>query len=73
MTTSFLLAGSFSPAYQRSLIVLSTAMLMFAAKILHNADLINLLKSSLELDVSTLYCLYGFVLTCHGFIICEQD
>ncbi|KAL3538274.1 hypothetical protein ACH5RR_001640 [Cinchona calisaya] len=44
-------SGSFSPAYQRSLVVLSTAMLMFAAKIHHNADLINLLKSSFESDV----------------------
>ncbi|XP_027159144.1 uncharacterized protein LOC113760669 isoform X1 [Coffea eugenioides] len=43
--------GTFSPAYRRSLIVLSTAMLMFTAKIYHIADLINLIKTSVDFDV----------------------
>lgn len=43
--------GSLPPAYQRSLFVLSFAMVMFAAKIYQIVDLINLLKSLFEFDV----------------------
>ncbi|CAI9103529.1 OLC1v1002029C2 [Oldenlandia corymbosa var. corymbosa] len=43
--------GSFSPAYQRSLLVLSVAMLMFTARIYHISDLVNILKSLIEHDV----------------------
>ncbi|KAK3031229.1 hypothetical protein RJ639_036884, partial [Escallonia herrerae] len=43
--------GSLSAAYQRSLLVLATAMLMFASKMYQNPDLSGLLKSLLEYDV----------------------
>ncbi|GFP87928.1 hypothetical protein PHJA_000936500, partial [Phtheirospermum japonicum] len=43
--------GSLSPAYQRSLLVLSSAMLMFAAKLYHIADTRELLSLLPESDV----------------------
>ncbi|KAM7478464.1 hypothetical protein LguiA_026677 [Lonicera macranthoides] len=43
--------GTLPPAYQRSLLILSTAMLMFAAKIYQIPDLNDLLKPILECDV----------------------
>ncbi|KAL6514836.1 hypothetical protein OROGR_020415 [Orobanche gracilis] len=43
--------GSFSPAYQRSLLVLSAAMVMFAAKLFHISETCNLLNLLLESDV----------------------
>ncbi|XP_073038450.1 protein SEMI-ROLLED LEAF 2-like isoform X1 [Primulina eburnea] len=43
--------GSLSPAYQRLLLVLSTAMLMFAAKLYHVADSHDLFNMLLENDV----------------------
>ncbi|KAG8363903.1 hypothetical protein BUALT_Bualt19G0070900 [Buddleja alternifolia] len=43
--------GSLLPAYRRSLLVLSTAMVIFAAKIYHIADSHNLLNLLLESDV----------------------
>jgi hypothetical protein len=43
--------GTLAPAYQRSLLVLSTAMLMFAAKIYQIPDLNDLLKPLVECDV----------------------
>lgn len=52
LSVFFLFAGYLPPAYKRSLFVLSAAMLMSAAKIYQMADLINLLKSLFELDVS---------------------
>lgn len=48
----FLIAGSLPPVYQRSLLVLSTAMMMFAAKLYHVADTNNLLNLLFETDVS---------------------
>ncbi|KAL6558021.1 hypothetical protein OROMI_018371 [Orobanche minor] len=43
--------GSFPPAYQRLLLVLSTAMVMFAAKLYHISETCNLLNLLLESDV----------------------
>ncbi|KAG7968375.1 hypothetical protein I3843_08G150900 [Carya illinoinensis] len=43
--------GMLSPACQRSIFVLSTGMLMFAAKIYHIPDLNDFLKSSVPYDV----------------------
>ncbi|KAK6143845.1 hypothetical protein DH2020_024193 [Rehmannia glutinosa] len=43
--------GSLPPAYQRSLLVLSTAMVMFAAKLYHIAETHNLRNLLLESDV----------------------
>ncbi|KAH6762491.1 hypothetical protein C2S52_019924 [Perilla frutescens var. hirtella] len=43
--------GSLPPVYQRSLLVLSTAMVMFAVKLYHVADTNNLLSLLLESDV----------------------
>ncbi|KAA8536735.1 hypothetical protein F0562_029213 [Nyssa sinensis] len=43
--------GTLPPAYQRSLLVLSTSMLMFAAKIYQIPDLNDLLQSLVEYDL----------------------
>ncbi|GKU91130.1 hypothetical protein SLEP1_g5046 [Rubroshorea leprosula] len=43
--------GALPPVCQRSILVLSMGMLMFAAKIYHISDLIDLLKSLMPLDV----------------------
>lgn len=48
----YLLPGSLPPACQRSILVLSMGMLMFAAKIFHIPDLNDFLKSLIPKDVS---------------------
>lgn len=65
-----LITGSLPPAYQRSLLVLSTAMVMFAAKLYHITETHNLLNFLLESDVSVRYLcfylvdIYACLLTC---------
>lgn len=51
-THSLFLPGSLPPACQRSILVLSMGMLMFAVKIFHIPDLHDFLKSSIPNDVS---------------------
>lgn len=48
----YLLSGMLPQACQRSVLVLSMGMLMFAAKIYHITDLIDFLKSLIPRDVS---------------------
>lgn len=47
--------------YQRSLLVLSTAMVMFAAKLYHVADTTNLLNLLIESDVSSRSSCFQFM------------
>lgn len=54
LTCFHILSGMLPPAYQRSLLVLSTSMLQFAAKIYQIPHVNDLLKSSLGCDVSFL-------------------
>lgn len=56
-----LLAGMLPPACQRSIFVLSTSMLMFAAKIYHVLGLSDLLKSLVLNDVSCICSISMFV------------
>lgn len=55
-------AGSLPPVYQRSLLVLSTAMMMFAAKLYHVADTNNLLNLLFETDVSIRFLCFQFMI-----------
>ena len=50
------LAGTLSPACQRSILVLSTGMLMFVAKIYQIPDLNDLMKTLVPYDVSFTLC-----------------
>lgn len=45
-------SGMLTPAFQRSILVLSMGMLMFAAKIYQIPDLCDLIKSIVPFDVS---------------------
>lgn len=50
--------GTWPPAYQRAVLILSTAMLTFAAKIYQIPDLIDLVKSVVEFEVSFSFAMF---------------